>query len=525
MLYKALERCFLTPSIPLLCPLDMVKKSQFFKGMSAWPFVMTGLFVICFSAGLAWFMSRPAEEPVSVTELFSAPSGSPVSSSSIAFEPAHEAEAVPSQTTALASAGIGMSWMRELWKSDSSSLLDTSLDDFLERKKNMEEPDYSEPVVWEKDPRYTLEESGCGKQLFRSKVRSGDHIGRLFRPWLDKSEVESAINAVSSVFKVNRLRPGRLFSVERNSSDEVVTRLMYEIDEDRHLVVRRTDEGFKASVEVYDFVTKLVRVKGRVTTSLFEAMCETGEESALAGQLSDVFSHQINFVNEVREGDEFEVVVEKKYLSGKFRRYGDIVAARFINAGREYEAFRFFDDDGAAHYYAADGSSLETQFLKAPLNFTRISSRYSMHRKHPVFGKVRPHQGIDYAAPRGTPVKALGDGTVTFVGWKPGYGKSVAVRHGGGIETHYAHLSRYIKNLKKGDKVEQGQVIAFVGATGTATGPHLDFRVKKNGKFIDPLKLSGGRSASIASEKRELFEKQVEQARLLLKGDIIASVQ
>ena len=142
-----------------------------------------------------------------------------------------------------------------------------------------------------------------------------------------------------------------------------------------------------------------------------------------------------------------------------------------------------------------------------------------------MLGKVRPHQGVDYAAPRGTPVKALGNGTVTFVGWKKGYGKSVAVRHGGGIETHYAHLSKYIKNLKKGDKVEQGQIIAFVGATGTATGPHLDFRVKKNGKFIDPLKLTGGRSAPIESHQRHLFDKQVAQARQLLDGDMIASVR
>ena len=315
----------------LFLSLVMIRKSQTFGKLCARPFIMAGLLVICLYAGLACFLERPAEQSVPVTELFPAPSAVPPPSSSITFESAQDTDSIAPQKTALASVMTGMSWMNELWKGDSSSLLDTSLAVFLERKKSMSEPDYSEPVVWEKDPRYTVEESGCGKQLFRSKVRSGDHIGRLFRPWLEKGEVDSAIKAASSVFKVNRLRPGRMFSVERNSSDEVVTRLMYEIDEDRRLVVRRTDEGFQAAVEVYDFVTKLVRVKGRVATSLFEAMIEAGEESALAGQLSDVFSHQINFVNEVREGDEFEVVVEKKYLGSEFRRYGDIVAARFIN--------------------------------------------------------------------------------------------------------------------------------------------------------------------------------------------------
>ena len=267
----------------------------------------------------------------------------------------------------------------------------------------------------------------------------------------------------------------------------------------------REEKGFTASVDVYEFDTRLVRIKGEVKSSLFEAMNEAGETSALAVRLADVFSHQVNFVNEVQEGDSFELVVEKKYLGSEFRRYGDIVAARFTNDGRLYEAFRFFDDKGVAHYYAADGTSLETQFLKAPLNFTRISSRYSMHRRHPVFGKVRPHQGVDYAAPKGTPVKALGGGKVTFVGWKSGYGKSVAIRHGGGIETHYAHLSRYARGLKKGDSVEQGQVIAYVGATGTATGPHLDFRVWKNGTPINPLKMQSPPAEPLKGTSLEAF--------------------
>lgn len=442
--------------------------------------------------------------------------------------PAGEHSALGPSEERLASLGSGLSLVRDFWYSgipsdEAASGYDASLSSFLSAREGSCIPNYSDPVPWNEDPRYTLEDNGCGLEILRTDIRKGDHLGGLFRQWLGKDEAVLAVKAVSSVFKVSRVRIGRPFSVERSASDGRVQRLLYDIDDESRLVVSRTDKGFTAVVDVYEFETKLVRVKGEVKSSLFEAMSDAGERSALAVLLADVFDHQVNFVNDVQEGDSFELVVEKKYLGSEFRRYGDIVAARFTNNGRLYEAFRFFDDKGTAHYYAADGSSLETQFLKAPLNFTRISSRYSLHRRHPVFGKVRPHQGVDYAAPRGTPVMALGDGKVTFVGWKSGYGKSVAIRHGGGVETHYAHLSRYAKGLKKGDCVDQGQVIAYVGATGTATGPHLDFRVKKNGKFIDPLKLSGGRSASIAPKQRRLFENQVAQARLMLDGEAIVA--
>ena len=421
----------------------------------------------------------------------------------------------------LASLGTGLSFLKSLWNREEAPCYDTSFTSFMASREGICIPSYSDPVVWEDDPRYTVQDNGCGTQIFRTKVKKGDSVGSLFRAWLGKDELNEAVKAVSSVFKLNRLRLGRVFSVERNTKDGTVSRLMYDIDEESRLVLCRGEKGFSAAVNVYQFDVKLVRVSGRVEGTLFDAMTASGESSALALQLADVFSHQVDFVNEVQAGDSFDVVVEKRFLEGNFRGYGDIVAARFVNDGVTFEAFRFFDDEGTAHYYAADGSSLETQFLKAPLNFTRISSGYTLHRRHPVFGKVRPHQGVDYAAPRGTPVKALGDGEVTFVGWKRGYGKSVGIQHAGAVETHYAHLSKYAKSLKKGDKVEQGQVIGYVGATGTATGPHLDFRVRKNGKFIDPLKLTGNRASPIPFEKKPFFEKQMHRARLMLDGQVI----
>lgn len=427
----------------------------------------------------------------------------------------------------LASLGSGLSWMREFWQEgglsgefeEETPRYDDSLAAFLSAREGMCIPNYSEAVPWEQDSRYMVEDSGCGTQVFRSVIRSGDSAGALLQTWLDNNETEQAVKAASAVFPMNRLMIGHVFSVERSTDGEKVNRLTYDINEESRLVVERTDEGFEARIDVFEFDTKLVKVSGTIESSLFEAMADAGESANLAVRLADVFSHQINFVNEVQEGDTFEMVVEKKYLGDEFRRYGDIVAARFVNDGTTFEAFRFVDGSGTTHYFAADGSSLETEFLKAPLNFTRVSSGYTMHRKHPIFGKVRPHQGVDYAAPRGTPVKALGAGKVTFKGWKGGYGNTLVIRHSGGIETQYAHLSRFASSLKVGQKVDQGEVVAFVGATGTATGPHLDFRVMKNGKFVNPSTLSGARSAPVSKKDRARFGSTVAEARLLLDSE------
>lgn len=443
-------------------------------------------------------------------------------------------QTVPSpaaQPDQLASLGSGLNWMRDFWDKNSSERgdmaaprFDDSLAAFIAESANRCMPAFAEPQVWEKNPRYTVEDPGCGVSLFRCKVKSGDSASKLFRHWLSAKEAELAVKVSSECFSWKKLKPGKMFSVESRSGEEKPLRFFYDIDDQHRLVVEAVEEGFTARVEEYQFETRLVRVVGTISTSLFDAMLEAGESSALAVRLSDVFSHQLNFVNEVQEGDTFEMVVEKQYLEHAFRGYGDIVAARFNNDGVVYEAYRFKDEEGRVGYFDAEGKSLSTQFLKAPLNFTRISSGYSLSRRHPVFGKVRAHQGVDYAAPKGTPVKALGDGEVTFRGWMKGYGYTLVIKHAGGIETQYAHLSRFNASAKVGSKVDQGDVVAYVGASGVATGPHLDFRVKKNGKFVDPDTLQGARSKPVDGEDLEAFLKDVEWSRSLLDGTrILAS--
>lgn len=436
------------------------------------------------------------------------------------------------QPDQLASLGSGLNWMRSFLdrnnpESDKESVtrFDNSLAAFIAENENRCMPAFAEPEVWEKNPRYTLEDPGCGVRLFRCKVKSGDSGSVLFRHWLSAKDAERAVKAASECFSWKKLKPGRVFSVESRSGEEAPLRFFYDIDDTHRLVVEVVEGGFEARVEEYQFETRLVRVAGTIRTSLFDAMLEAGESSALAVNLSDVFSHQVNFVNEVQEGDTFELVVEKQYLDRKFRSYGDIVAARLINDGMVYEAYRFKDEEGRSGYFDAEGKSLSTQFLKAPLNFTRISSGYSLSRRHPVFGKVRAHQGVDYAAPRGTPVKALGDGTISFRGWMKGYGYTLIIKHAGGIETQYAHLSRFDASAKVGSTVDQGDVVAYVGASGVATGPHLDFRVKKNGKFVDPDTLQGSRSAPVDGEDLEAFLSEVDWYRSLLDGKrILASL-
>ncbi len=505
----------------------MIKKYQNFRTLFS-RVLCCVLVGSAFAAG-AVFLSRESDLPGFVMQADTGEAGTELFVCPVRpHDFAEGMDVAVSEPTQLASLGSGLSWMMDFWEegglsgdeTGNNARYDDSLSAFLSSREGMCIPNYSEAVPWEEDERYMVEDSGCGTQVFRSAIRSGDNAGALFLKWLDANETDQAVKAASAVFSLNRLMPGHLFSVERDKTSGEVNSFFYDINDESRLVVERTEDGFSARVDVFEFDTRLVRVSGVIHSSLFEAMADAGESANLAVQLAEVFSHQINFVNEVQDGDTFELVVEKKYLGDDFRRYGNIIAARFVNDGTAFEAFRFVDKSGTAHYFAADGSSLETEFLKAPLNFTRVSSGYTMHRKHPIFGKVRPHQGVDYAAPRGTPVKALGAGKVTFKGWKGGYGNTLIIRHSGGIETQYAHLSRFASSLKVGQKVDQGEVVAFVGATGTATGPHLDFRVMKNGKFVNPSSLSGARSAPVSKAEKASFMQTVASARSLLDSDV-----
>jgi murein DD-endopeptidase MepM/ murein hydrolase activator NlpD len=239
--------------------------------------------------------------------------------------------------------------------------------------------------------------------------------------------------------------------------------------------------------------------------SLFQSMERAGEQPELAIRVAEIFAWDLDFYTDPREGDEFCVLVEKKeYENGQPPAYRRVLAARYNNAGKRYDAFLFSDADGRPQYFSRDGRSLQSAFLRSPMKFeARVSSRFSPRRFHPVLKIYRPHLGTDYAAPAGTPVQAVAAGRVTFSGYSGGSGNLIRIRHAGGYESQYLHLSR--RFVRSGQRVEQGQRIGLVGATGLATGPHLDFRLRRNGRYVDFERFQPPRATRITAEQSGAF--------------------
>ena len=257
------------------------------------------------------------------------------------------------------------------------------------------------------------------------------------------------------------------------------------------VVLERTVQGVRSRREERPVEREMVVVRGAVSSSLIGAVAAAGEEEILALALADLFQWDIDFHREVRTGDTFAVLVERVRSDGRTVAYGPIVSAEYVNAGRQCTAVRYAVTAGSPGYYDRQGRPLRKQFLRAPLRFSRLTSRFSASRKHPVLGRRMPHWGVDYGAPVGTPVMVTGDGVVSFVGWRGGGGNTVEVRHGGGYVTAYLHLSRAAAGIRAGAHVRQGQVIGYVGTTGLSTGPHLDYRVTRSGSYVNPVRVGG----------------------------------
>ena len=302
------------------------------------------------------------------------------------------------------------------------------------------------------------------------------------------------IEAVRPAFDPRRIRSGNTYRLVVGG-DGALRSFEYDVDDDRFLQVNAPVGGDGTlSVEMIHHVKEHaeVAIRGFIDgphTSLVSALNGAGENVSLAVEMAGVFGGEIDFNTEVRRGDRFDVLFEKYYRDGEFAGYGDVVAAEFVNAGRRVQAFRFTlpgDDD--ALYYDEQGRSLRRQFLRSPFRFEpRVTSRFSKRRLHPVLGVYRPHLGVDYGAPTGTPVVAVAAGAVVSAGRSGGSGNMVRLRHTNGYETYYLHLSAFADGIRPGARVAQGQTIGRVGATGLATGPHLDYRMRRDGVFVDPL--------------------------------------
>ena len=317
-------------------------------------------------------------------------------------------------------------------------------------------------------------------------IQKGETLFDIFKKYgLDLKELFKMREASASVHKLKDLSPDRPYKIVLDGNDQINS-FTYWIDDDTVLKINNTDSGFCAEKVCLTYEKRIEHVGGVIRDNLFSAMGEGKGGLVLALKLSDIFAWDIDFTSDLRSGDTYKIAVEGLYIDGSFRKYGEIIAAEFVNNGEAYEAYRY-EVNGKADYYGGQGKSLRKAFLKAPLNFRRISSSFSRGRMHPILKISRPHHGLDYCAPQGTPVSVAGDGSVIFSGSKGQYGNLVIIKHRNGYKTYYGHLSRIARNVRRGSGVDQGQVLGYVGSTGLATGPHLHYEMRINDRPVNPL--------------------------------------
>jgi murein DD-endopeptidase MepM/ murein hydrolase activator NlpD len=347
-------------------------------------------------------------------------------------------------------------------------------------------------------------------------IRTGDNLDTLLESaGIGQDEKTQVVEAVSESFDVRQLRAGSYLSLTRSASGDFES-LEYVIDPDRRLEVSATEAGYSADVVEVPGEVIPAAVCTSLEGSLFESIDEAGGNPDLALRMASIFAWDIDFYTDPQEGDAFCVLVEKKvYENGQPPTFQRILAARYLNNGKLFDAFLFIGPNGKPAYYSRDGRSLQAAFLRSPMKFeAAVSSHFSHRRFHPVLKIYRPHLGTDYAAPTGTPVQAVADGTVVFSGYARGGGNWIHIRHANGYETQYLHLSR--RFVKKGEHVDQGERIGLVGSTGLATGPHLDFRVRRNGKYVNFEALDMPRAATILAQHRAEFTKRRDRYRTMM---------
>jgi murein DD-endopeptidase MepM/ murein hydrolase activator NlpD len=322
-------------------------------------------------------------------------------------------------------------------------------------------------------------------------VKRNDTLEQIFRRMRLSLEDLAAIRSLPGVREnLDTIRPGETIAVIH--VDGALQSLVRRISETTTLAVTRESSGFNAQVVETPLDVRTVSVQGVIESSLFVSGRAAGMSSDLIMRLAnDIFGWDIDFALEIQPNDRFAVLYEQRFRDGAYVSDGRILAAEFINAGREYRAIRFESADGkVADYFTPTGKSMRKQFLRAPVDFKYISSNFNPRRLHPILNVRRAHQGVDYAAPTGTPIKASGDGRISFVGTKGGYGQSIILEHGGAVSTLYAHMSRFAKNMRPGARVKQGDVIGYVGSTGTATAAHLHYEYRVNGVHKNPRTVS-----------------------------------
>nr|WP_225444683.1 M23 family metallopeptidase [Pseudomarimonas arenosa] len=307
---------------------------------------------------------------------------------------------------------------------------------------------------------------------------------------------------------LSRIRPGDQFDFE--IADGVLHALRFSKDEATRVVLRLADDqSISESVQSRPLEHRVLMASGSIQDSLYNAAESAGMSTASILELAKVFGYDIDFAQDLRVGDEFHVVYEEVWRDGERLRSGDILAATFVNQGRRFQVFRYVFADGRSEYYDGEGRPTKKSFLRMPIEFARISSRFSSARKHPILGRTRAHRGVDYAAGTGTPIMSAGEGKIQFAGWKNGYGRTVIVQHGDNITTLYGHMSKF-GQYRTGQRVRQGDVIGYVGMTGLASGPHLHYEFRVGGVHRDPLKVTLPKPQPLPASEFGRFRLQTE---------------
>lgn len=317
-------------------------------------------------------------------------------------------------------------------------------------------------------------------------IKSGDNLASIFKRFnLSATTLHNIIQSDDNTKLLRKIKPGQTLRFAQNSDNTCVA-LDYDINNIQTLQVRATANGFKSTINEKPVETSHSLASAVIQNSLFYDAKQAGLSDKTIMELANIFGWDIDFSQGLRPGDSFSLLYESKQIEGERIENGHILAAEFTNQGDKYQAVRFVDKDGHAEYFSADGKSMRKTFLRNPIDFARVSSHFNLRRKHPVLNRIRAHKGVDYAASSGTPIKATGDGRITFKGVKGGYGRVVIIQHGQQYSSLYAHMSKYGR-YKNGSYVKQGQTIGYVGKSGLATGPHLHYEFRVNGVHRNPL--------------------------------------
>jgi murein DD-endopeptidase MepM/ murein hydrolase activator NlpD len=341
-------------------------------------------------------------------------------------------------------------------------------------------------------------------KIDRDKVRPGENFSAIFtRLGVDQRIIGNLRKYTDGIFEIRKLRGGNTYTAMMSITDNKLLYFVYAVNDTSYIVF-----DFRDSLNVHsdtkEVVRKLKSVAGIINSSLWVTMHDAGVDPNLAVALADIYQWTIDFYA-IQKGDSYKAIYEELSVDGKPISIGEIHSAVFIQNGKEFNAFRF-EQSNSTDYFDEKGQNLRKEFLKAPLKFSRITSRFSNSRLHPILRIRRPHHGVDYAAPKGTPVHTIGNGTVVKASYAGGAGRLVSIRHSNGYSTSYMHLAGFGPGIHQGTSVSQGQVIGYVGSSGLSTGAHLDFRVYKNNVAIDPLKLESPPALPVEAKYKARFD-------------------